>query len=292
MDDNSRKMLSAHWREMILQKSPQWKKATIQSYNKTWNVVFSRFWGQHYPTEINPMYVLAFKSWYLTEYPTREPSKIKIHLKVFFDYLHAVGCLPEPPDLKPLNDLVKIVQKNARREKVGRALSKAESARIIESALFYPVEWAAAVVLLSLNTGMRKSEILQCDKLKFDEQSFLLKVWSQKNTKWRDIPLNSICQNPSGTFGSKILHYLSTAAVVRSYTSGAFQKHWVKIKQNAGITGRLRFHDLRHTFASRTAEANWPPVGTCEILDMSLLIYQRVYAKPSLQSKIDLFKTL
>lgn len=285
-------MLSAHWREMIQQKSPQWKKATLQSYNKTWNVVFSRFWHWQRANDINGEIILKFKSWYLTEFPTREPSKIKIHLKVFFDYLHAIGCLPEVPDLKPLSELVKIVLKNSRREKVGRALSKAESVRISEAALFYPIDWAGAIVLISLNTGMRKSELLFCDKLKFTRESLLLEVWSQKNTKWRQIPLNSICGNSADPFGSKILQFLSAAASSKPFTSEAFQKHWVKIKQSSGITGRLRFHDLRHTFASRTAEANWPPIGTCEILDMSLLIYQKVYAKPSLQSKIDMFKTL
>jgi integrase len=292
MDDNARKMLSAHWREMISQKKPQWKKATLQSYNKTWNVVFSRYWGQHYPTEINPHYVLAFKSWYLTEFPSREPSKVKIHLKVFFDYLNAIGCLPEVPSLKPLSDLVKIVQKNARREKVGRALSKAESDRLIEAATFYPVEWASAVVLLALHTGMRKREILDSDKLRFSEKELSLEVWSQKNGKYRQLPLNWIREQPAEIFGSKILQFLKNSSTAAVYSSSAFQKHWDKIKADSGISGRLRFHDLRHTFATRSAEANWPPVHACDILDMSLAIYQKVYAKASLDSKRELFKKL
>lgn len=287
MDGERSKNLETHWREMIAQKSPEWKKATIQTYNKSWNVVFSRFWPHQ--KEINASSVLAFKSWYLTEFPTREPSKIKIHLQVFWNYLDAIKARENLPDLSPLNDLVKIIQKNTRREKVGRVLSQAELKRLTEAACFYNVEWAGAAVLLSLSAGMRKREILDSDKLQFDSSNCLLKVWSQKNSKWREIPLNSILDQ---YFGSKILNYLKQSSIPSRYSSEAFQKHWVKIKATAGISGRLRFHDLRHGFATMTAEKNWSPVIACEILDMSLKVYQGIYAKPSIASKRELFKLI
>lgn len=287
MDGERSKDLETHWREMIAQKSPEWKKATLQTYNKSWNVVFSRFWP--YQKEITPASLLAFKSWYLTEFPTREPSKIKIHLQVFWNYLDAIKARENLPDLSPLNDLVKIIQKNTRREKVGRALSKAESDRLIEAACFYHVDWAGAAVLLSLKAGLRKMEILQSDKLQFDREKQVLKIWSQKNSKWREIPLDEVLKQ---FFGSKILNYLVSSSSSGPYTSEAFQKHWVKIKAAAGISGRLRFHDLRHSFATFTAERNWPPVSACEILDMSLKVYQGIYAKPSMESKRQLFQRL
>lgn len=287
MDDGRKKSLEEYWAEMIAQKSPEWKKATIQTYNKSWNVVFSRFWPQQ--KEINASSVLAFKSWYLTNFPTREPSKVKIHLQVFWNYLRAVEAFEKLPDLSPLNDLVRIVQKNSRREKAGRVLSESESKMLIEAACFYQTEWAAAVVLLSLSTGMRKREILDLDRLNFGPKDMLLKVWSQKNSKWREIPLNRCLGE---FFGSKILNYLSMSYGRGPFTSEAFQKHWVRIKKSAGISGRLRFHDLRHTFATMTAERNWPPVSTCEILDMSLKVYQGTYAKPSMDSKRELFQRI
>jgi integrase len=287
MDGERSKDLETLWREMIAQKSPEWKKATLQTYNKSWNVVFSRFWPQQ--TELTAASVLAFKSWYLTEFPTREPSKIKIHLQVFWNYLDAIKARENLPDLSPLNDLTKIIQKNTRREKVGRALSKAETDRLIEAACFYHVDWAGAAVLLSLSAGLRKMEILLCDKFNFDREKLVLKVWSQKNSKWREIPLNEAL---GSFFGSKILNYLISSSSSRPYSSEAFQKHWLKIKSAAGISGRLRFHDLRHSFATRTAEAGWSPIGACEILDMSLKVYQGIYAKPSIESKRELFKRL
>lgn len=287
MDESRKKSLADHWAEMIAQKSPEWQKATLQTYNKSWNVVFSRFWPQQ--SEINASSVLAFKSWYLTEFPTREPSKIKIHLQVFWNYLAAIKAFESLPDLSPLNDLVKIVQKNSRREKVGRVLSEAEIKRLVEAACFYQTEWAAAAVLLSLSAGLRKREILDLDRLQFEVSSSTLKVWSQKNSKWREIPLNRCLGD---FFGSKILNYLSRSYGRGPFTSEAFQKHWVKIKGSAGISGRLRFHDLRHTFATTTAEKNWSPVTACEILDMSLKVYQGIYAKPSLASKRELFSRI
>ncbi len=287
MDGEGSKNLSEHWADMIAQKSPEWKKATLQTYQKTWNVVFSKFWPLQ--PEINQASVMAFKSWYLREFPSREPSKVKIHLQVFFRYLDDNKVIQNAPDLSPLDDLVKIVQKNTRRDKVGRVLSEAEKKRLIEAACFYNVEWAAAAVLLSISTGMRKREILDSDKLQFDSSNCLLKIWSNKNSKWRQIPLNSILDE---YFGSKILNYLNQSSNLQTYSSEAFQKHWVKIKASAGISGRLRFHDLRHGFATSTAEKNWPPVTACEILDMSLKVYQGIYAKPSMDSKRELFQRL
>lgn len=288
MDANA-KSLGQHWGEMITQKSPQWKKATIQTYNKTWNVVLSKYWKDLFPQAVSNSDVLAFKNWYLTAFPSRESSKVKIHLKVLFDHLKAIGVMPDPPDLKPLSDLVKITHRNSRRERVGRALSRSEVDRLRDAAMFYPVDWAGAVVLICLNTGMRKSEILDRDRLQVNMSSNLLKVWSQKNSKWREIPLKHVIND---LIGSKCSNYLTKSevpAILQDFTSSAFQKHWVKIKKSAGISGRLRFHDLRHTFASRTAELNWPPVSACDILDMSLSVYQRIYAKPSLESKRELF---
>lgn len=290
MDENGKKSIKQHWAEMISQKSPEWKKATLQTYQKTWNVVFSHFFDiEKDPSTINQASILQLKSWYLKEHPTREPSKVRIHLKVFVDYLEAIGAISSPPDISCLRDLTKIVQRNSRREKPGRALSRAESDRLMEAAAFYENLTAGAAVLLSLSAGMRKREILDSDKLGFEIEKNLLKVWSQKNSKFREIPLNLIT---SGPFGSKILYFLKNSNILQVMSSEAFQWHWVKIKASAGISGRLRFHDLRHTFATRTAEANWPPITACDILDMSLQVYQKIYAKPSLESKIELFKRL
>lgn len=290
MDGKRGKDLATHWSEMIAQKSPEWKKATLQTYQKTWNVVFSRFWANgEFPVAIDQASILQLKSWYLKEFPTREPSKVKIHLKVFVDYLKAIGAISSQPDLSPLSDLVKIVKRNSRREKPGRALSPAETKRLQEAAAFYENEIAGAAVLLSLSAGMRKREILDSDKLGIDLENQVLKVWSQKNSKFREIPLKLIL---AAEFGSKILQFLNSAGDRSPMSSEAFQWHWVKIKAAAGISGRLRFHDLRHTFATRTAEANWPPVTACDILDMSLVVYQRIYAKPSLASKLELFSRL
>jgi len=289
MDEIGGKSLTELWAEMLDLKKPEWKKATLQTYQKTWNVVFSRFWGGKPASFLNSKSVQDFKSFYLTVFPKREPSKIKIHLKVFVDYLLVQGALSSPPDLSCLDDLQKIVQRNARRVKVGRVLTKLEAIKLQEAAIFYPVEWAGAAVLLSLSAGMRKNEILDPEGIELDEKNGLLKIWSQKNSKWREIYLNSITGGPSG---SKILKYLKDSRVRSKYSSQALDSHWAKIKRSAGISGRLRFHDLRHTFATKTAEANWPPISACQILDMSLGVYQKVYAKPSVESVAELFKRL
>ena len=69
----------------------------------------------------------------------------------------------------------------------------------------------------------------------------------------------------------------------RHISSQVFDKVWFKCRSLAGVTGR--YHDLRHTFATKTAEDGWPPVVACEVLDQSLAIYQKTYCKPSQESK-------
>lgn len=271
---------------MIEQKKPQWKHATLETYNKTWNVVFSKYFGPLQPEELTTAKIPEFKNWYLKNFPTREPSKIKIHLQVWVDYLLVNRVITSPPDLDGLKDLVKICLRNSKRQKVGRALSIEETEQLIEAATFYGTEWAAACVLISISCGMRKEEIQDRGSFRYDHKLKKLEIFSQKNSKWREVPFKSIIET---YYGEKILNFLSASSATPRFSSQALDYHWNKIKRAAGIQGRLRFHDLRHTFASRTAEWGWSPTTACDILDMSLGVYQRIYAKPSFASKEELF---
>ena len=59
--------------------------------------------------------------------------------------------------------------------------------------------------------------------------------------------------------------------------SQVFDKAWVSIKRSARIKGKARVHDIRHTFATKTARDKWPIPHATKILDMSADVYMATY---------------
>ena len=141
---------------------------------------------------------------------------------------------------------------------------------------------------------MRKMEAGKLKRESVDIQKKVLRVWSFKNHEWREIPL---MPEVADAFKEHYKHVAKSPWVFpmvtdpeRHCSSQILDKGWYEARELAGIRGRLRFHDLRHTFATRTAEENWPPILACEILDMSLSVYQNTYCKGSLAKKDQLLR--
>ncbi len=103
---------------------------------------------------------------------------------------------------------------------------------------------------LALNSGLRKHEqqLLTWDKI--DLERGILTVPSETKTGRRFIPINSACRN-----ALEQLHVLSegSAQVCPKYWSskGKWLRSWLA---KAGVMN-FRWHDLRHTFASRLVMA-------------------------------------
>jgi integrase len=68
----------------------------------------------------------------------------------------------------------------------------------------------------------------------------------------------------------------------------SLDKSWKLIQQRAGVNPYYRWHDLRHTCATRLAEANVPPRVTMEILGhASIRTTMEIYTHVSSQSQRD-----
>src|ERR1044072_8323355 len=130
-------------------------------------------------------------------------------------------------------------------------------------------EWLKPVVLIALQTGMRRGEIcnLHWFDLNFDRS--LIHVRNTKNGKDRTIPMNATVRQLLET--QKVLRARKAqenaekgkCQVTRPYVfpSPRTEKRLVEIKysfvravKQAKITD-LRFHDLRHTAATRMGDA-------------------------------------
>jgi len=134
---------------------------------------------------------------------------------------------------------------------VDRWLTAYEEDRLVDVS---PV-WLREIIIFALNTGMRQGEILALQWQDVDLYRGILVVMKSKNHERRTIPLNNIVFNllseknggsrPDGrVFVTGRGNPLQVRYLARSFT---------KARNRAGLLD-FRFHDLRHTFASRLVQ--------------------------------------
>lgn len=129
---------------------------------------------------------------------------------------------------------IKLAKENNQRV---RYLSKLEYARLLE----HCDEQLRTLVMLALNTGLRKGEI---QKISFNDVNFetnTLTISEQKNGRKDWIPLNQTA--------SDLLLEVKKSSKVDYPFSYNFRKAFETAIKRAKISD-FRFHDLRHTFAS------------------------------------------
>ncbi|MGH7908557.1 MAG: tyrosine-type recombinase/integrase [Thermodesulfobacteriota bacterium] len=150
------------------------------------------------------------------------------------------------------------------------------------------------IVVTALNTGMRKSEILTLKWSNVDQKNGVITI-DQTNTKTkktRRIPINStmrtlLPEQKLKSGGSEHVFLSQTGAPYKFHDSlkGAFERTCRK----AGITG-FRFHDLRHTSATRMVESGASIVAVSKILGHSDIKMTMRYSHPdnSLKEAVEL----
>ncbi|MDP4530388.1 site-specific integrase [Alkalimonas delamerensis] len=112
------------------------------------------------------------------------------------------------------------------------------------------------IVLLAMNTGMRRGELLSLKWSSIDLERKNLTVLSEnaKSGKSRHIPLNTEAHN---TLSHWMQDTGSTGYVFKNPDGSPLKeirKSWATVIESAGIDN-FRFHDLRHHFASKLVMA-------------------------------------
>jgi len=127
-----------------------------------------------------------------------------------------------------------------------------------------------AILICALNTGMRKSEILTLEWKDVDLETNLITIVKEKakNKKTERIPVNSVLRKL--LLGQKLKTFKSGYVFLNS-KGEPYKRHdslnqmYRRALKLGGIQG-LRFHDLRHTAATRMIEAGVNIVSVNKIL--------------------------
>jgi len=198
-------------------------------------------WGDIYISEITPLMIEKYKSARLEKV---KPATINRELNVLgsmFNRAIEWGMMSE----NPVKNVKKFVVDNRR----VRFLSLEEINRLLEASS----EDLYGILVVALNTGMRKGEILRLKWKYIDFQNGMIYLPSElsKNKYRREIPMNSVLMATL-----KKLHETAEGEYVfhGRFKDGKppidVRKSFAAALKKAGIED-FRFHDLRHTFCSQ-----------------------------------------
>lgn len=175
----------------------------------------------------------------------------------------------EKLDVNPAAKIKKFREPNA----MERILTIAESKRLLDESS----DELRPVLIVALNTGMRKNEILSLRWKDVDFVKGFIHVADSKSGRSRDIPMNAVVFDLLRQFPPRIKFVFenSLGTCIRDVKT-AFHGGC----RRAEIHG-VRFHDLRHTAASRMVERGIDLVTVSKILGHSSIQMTMRYAHPT-----------
>lgn len=172
-------------------------------------------------------------------------------------------------------------------EDIGRELTREEETRLLPIAREYLNGQMEEIVIVGIETGMRKGSILRYFFWeKIDLFNRKLQAFNEKTNKWYTIPMTQ-----------RVYDLLKTKAKTSDMQGNVFKtsnethigqrnliREWHKALKRADIKG-FRFHDLRHTCGRRLVDAGVDLWSIAAILDHSQISTTMRYARHSVGSK-------
>ncbi len=163
------------------------------------------------------------------------------------------------------NPVAKVRLFSEKGNKKERILAADEERALMESCS----EHLRPIVIMALNSGMRRGEILKLRWAAVDFDKRIVRVEETKSGEPRKVDMNAVL------FELLRRQRISNAAGEHVFTNPDTGKSYVEVGKafraacrRAGIKG-LRFHDLRHTFASRLIEAGADIITVRDLLGHS-----------------------
>ncbi len=195
------------------------------------------FFGKLYLDEITPRHIEEYRSMRLKKIKPITTNRELALLKGMFTKAIDYGYVTA----NPVKKVKMIPEGDCARERI---LTQEEEERLMSEA----VPHLRPFLVIALNSGMRRGEILKLAWSEIDFRNRLVHVIKTKRNKNRVVPMNNVMY--------KTLQELRAEAngSERVYQSKHVQGAFETARKKAGLSG-LRLHDLRHTFATRLIQS-------------------------------------
>lgn len=256
------------WNEFVEVKETEVKPQTLQRIKQIGELHLLPYFAHKFLGEIQslwPRWVLAQK-------------KIRPNSPLFNEHKYMSGSLRYAVDRDYLEKMPKI-KIAIKKSTIGKCYTDDEISRLLDKAKSKPT--LLLQVLMGYTMGMRHGEIayLSLEHINIQEQT--VTILPRKNkSKIRTIRISpevfpllkerveSLAKKSPWLFPQK-------KNPMRVQKMQSRDIAWSNLKRSAGVVGR--FHDLRHTCATKLAQSAVPAEIACNYLGMSLKIYDSVY---------------
>ena len=145
---------------------------------------------------------------------------------------------------------LKFIKRLKESQFVGQVIELHEEALLLKHAEFSKLYWLKTAIILGIDCGLRRGEILKlkAEDVNFKNNTAVLK--ETKNGETREIGLSSRAIQELKKLPVSIDGKLFPCKRLDTFTF-----YYNQLKKWSGV--KKRFHDTRHTFASRSATSGW-----------------------------------
>lgn len=182
------------------------------------------------------------------------------------------------------------VKKLRQDNKIERFLTPEEEKKLLSKCMGV-YAYLKPIIIMALHTGMRRSEVLNLKWENVDLKRCVITLTKTKNGKVRKIPIsNTLMQELKQLDKKRLSDFVFTNPVTKqNYKS--FNRIFPTICEAAGIEN-FRFHDFRHSAATRMVSAGIDLVVVQEILGHEELKTTMRYSHPVPERKLQAIQVL
>lgn len=251
-------------------------------HNKYYVNIIMDYFKESTPAQnILPKHIEAFKEWLRIERKLKNAS-INRYLEIMSKMFN-LGIDNGNLSTNPVSKVKKLQEDN---HKI-RFLTTEEEIRLYKTL----PEFLKPIVTVALQTGMRRGEILNLKWSNIDFDYGFIELLQTKSGKARKIPISEkamvVFNNLHAKTGSEYVFINPETGL--PYVD--IKKSFNKATANANIKN-FRFHDLRHTVATRLVEKGIDLLVVMEILGHSKIETTMRYAHPIPKRKSDAISVL